>query len=118
MCTCMCTHNTPSCMLFLLPYPIVSMFAPAPSGRQRAPFESSGSFEQPDLGHGVSGLGLEEAFTPELREKMARLEKENEIMRRRLDSSNITESIEPSLLGRCGQFPEELKCILSSLFRA
>ena len=65
-----------------------------PGGRQRAPFETSGSFDQPDLGSGVGGLGLEEAFTPELREKMARLEKENEIMRRRLDSS-ITETESP-----------------------
>ena len=76
------------------------MFPPAPGGRQRAPFEASSSFDQPDLGGGVSGLGLEEAFTPELKEKMVRLEKENEIMRRRLDS-HLTESVEPVLLGTC-----------------
>lgn len=79
------------------------MFPPAPGGRQRAPFESSSSFDQPDLGGGVGGLGLEEAFTPELKEKMVRLEKENEIMRRRLDS-NLSESVEPSLLGKFGEF--------------
>ena len=38
-----------------------------------------GSLEHIDLG---SALG--EAFTPEMRERMARLEKENEILRRRL----------------------------------
>ena len=41
-------------------------------------------------------MGLEEAYTPELREKMARLEKENEIMRRRLDS-NAPEAASPVL---------------------
>ena len=69
-----------------------------PGGRQRGPFESSGSFDHPDFEGGAGGLGLEEAFTPEKREKMARLEKENEIMRRRLET-NLTESVEPSLLG-------------------
>ena len=76
------------------------MFPPGPGGRQRAPFEASSSFDQPDLGGGVGGLGLEEAFTPELKEKMIRLEKENEIMRRRLDSS-LSESVETPLLGTC-----------------
>ncbi len=74
------------------------MFPPGPGGRQRAPFETSSSFDQPELGGGVGGLGLEEAYTPELKEKMIRLEKENEIMRRRLDS-NLSESVEPALLG-------------------
>ena len=77
----------------------VPAFPPAPGGRQRAPFEASSSFDQPDIGGGVGGLGLEEAFTPELKEKMVRLEKENEIMRRRLDS-NLSEAVEPSLLGK------------------
>ena len=45
------------------------------------------SLDQPDLGGVAGGLGLEEAFTPELREKMTKLEKENEILKRRLDSS-------------------------------
>ena len=63
------------------------MFPPGSGSHHRAPFETSTSFDQPDLGGGVSGLGLEEAYTPELREKMARLEKENEIMRRRLETS-------------------------------
>ena len=81
----------------------VPMFPPAPGGRQRAPFESSSSFDQSDLGGGVGGLGLEEAFTPELKEKMVRLEKENEIMRRRLDG-NLSESVEPSILGEFTKF--------------
>lgn len=76
------------------------MFPSGPGRRQRAPFEASSSFDQQDLGGGVGGLGLEEAFTPELKEKMIRLEKENEIMRRRLDSS-LSESVETPLLGTC-----------------
>ena len=42
----------------------------------------SPSLDQPDAG----SFGLLEAFTPELREKMARLEKENEILHRRLET--------------------------------
>ena len=38
-----------------------------------------GSLDNPDL-----GSSLNEVFTPEMREKMVRLEKENEILRRRL----------------------------------
>ena len=38
-----------------------------------------GSLDNPDF-----GSSLNEAFTPEMREKMVRLEKENEILRRRL----------------------------------
>ena len=45
-----------------------------------------GSFSEPDVG-GTLGTGLEEAYTPELREKMVRLEKANQILRRRLDST-------------------------------
>ena len=47
-----------------------------------------GSLDLPDL-----GSALHEVFTPEMREKMVRLEKENEILRRRLaepgDSSGV-----------------------------
>ena len=43
----------------------------------------SPSLDQPDIG---GSFGLMEAFTPELRERMARLEKENEILHRRLES--------------------------------
>ena len=108
-CTCACG------LLALIHIPLVPMFPPAPGGRHRTPFESSSSFEPPDLGGGVGGLGLEEAFTPEMREKMARLEKENEIMRRRLDSSNLTESLEPSLLGKFSNLPPDLKMVHSYL---
>ena len=38
------------------------------------------------LDHADLGSALNEAFTPEMREKMVRLEKENEILRRRLES--------------------------------
>ena len=41
--------------------------------------QESSSLDQPDI-------GLMEAYTPELREQMLRLEKENEILKRRLDS--------------------------------
>ncbi len=39
--------------------------------------------DSPDMGG--HGIGLLEAFTPELREKMARLDKENQILRKRLE---------------------------------
>lgn len=54
------------------------------------PAQEQTTLDQPDLGGGVSvggGLGLNEAFTPELREKMVKLEKENEILKRRLENS-------------------------------
>ena len=44
-------------------------------------------------------FGLNEAYTPELREKMARLEKENEILKRRVDSG-VAESVSESPLGK------------------
>ncbi len=47
--------------------------------------------DQPDFGGVAGGLGLQEAFTPELKEKMVKLEKENEILKRRLESG-ATES--------------------------
>lgn len=41
--------------------------------------------DHPDLG---TSFGLMEAYTPELREKMVRLEKENEILKRRLETES------------------------------
>ena len=46
--------------------------------------EPQSPVDTPDIGG--HGLGLMEAFTPELREKMVRLEKENQIMRKRLET--------------------------------
>lgn len=42
-----------------------------------------GSLDHPDI-----GASLNEVFTPEMREKMVRLEKENEILRRRLTETD------------------------------
>ena len=50
----------------------------------------SPSLDHPDLGGG--GLGWAEAYTPELREKMVRLEKENEILKCRLEREDDVES--------------------------
>lgn len=66
-------------------YISVQMFSGAGG---RAPGETSSSFNEPDLGLG----GVIEAFTPEMREKVVKLEKENQILRRRLDSANAAES--------------------------
>ena len=44
-------------------------------------------FNEPDVGEEEGVGGVVEAFTPELREKMVRLEKENQILRKRLDSA-------------------------------
>ena len=44
-----------------------------------------GSLDHPDL-----GAALNEVFTPEMREKMVRLEKENEILRRRVAEKDET----------------------------
>lgn len=46
---------------------------------------------EPDLGLG-GGEGLVEAFTPTLREKMVRLEKENQILRRRVETAESAPS--------------------------
>ena len=51
---------------------------------------ASPSVDHPDLGGG--GLGWAEVFTPELRAKIVRLEKENEILKRRLETEDDTES--------------------------
>jgi len=51
---------------------------------------ASPSVDHPDLGGG--GLGWAEVFTPELRAKIVRLEKENEILKRRLEREDDTES--------------------------
>ena len=45
-----------------------------------------GSYSEPDLGDIGGVCGLTEAYTPELREKMVRLDKENQILRKRLES--------------------------------
>ena len=42
-----------------------------------------GTLDHPDL-----GVAFNEVFTPEMREKMVRLEKENEILRRRVAESD------------------------------
>lgn len=44
------------------------------------------AFDSPDAGVGVAG-GVLEAFTPEMREKMVKLEKENQILHRRVDAA-------------------------------
>ena len=52
--------------------------------------ESPTSFSEPDGGAagGVGGMGgLVEAFTPEMREKMVKLEKQNQILQRRVDAA-------------------------------
>lgn len=46
-----------------------------------------GSLDYPDL-----GAALNEVFTPEMKERMIRLEKENEILKRRLEEGNEEES--------------------------
>lgn len=46
--------------------------------------------EEPD--HGILGSGLVEAFTPEMREKMVRLEKENQLLWRRVETAESTPS--------------------------
>ena len=61
----------------------------APS-KSKHGIEPMGSFSEPDLGGVAGGVGLVEAYTPELREKMVKLEKENQILRRRLDSSDTS----------------------------
>ena len=54
------------------------------------PVSAPVSIDQPDFGgeslEGVSG-GVVEAFTPELREKMVRMEKEVQILRRRVETA-------------------------------
>ena len=65
------------------------MFA-SHSHQDPAPVPPSPSLDHPDLGGG--GLGWAEAFTPELREKMVRLEKENEILKQRLERDVDSES--------------------------
>lgn len=63
------------------------------SGSKGRPMESPTSFSEPDGGSGgggggVGGMGgLMEAFTPEMREKMVKLEKENQILQRRVDAA-------------------------------
>lgn len=47
--------------------------------------ETPSSVDHPDFG---DVGGLQEVFTPELKEKMVKLEKENQILRRRLESSS------------------------------
>ncbi len=42
--------------------------------------------DEPDLGGVAGGLGLQEAFTPEMRERMVTLNKENEILKKRLET--------------------------------
>ena len=49
-------------------------------------FKPLGS-DETDVGGVVGVGGLTEAFTPEMREKMVRLEKENQILRRRVESA-------------------------------
>lgn len=53
-------------------------------------------FNEPDLG---GGRGLVEAFTPEMKEKMMRLEKQNQILRKRVENA---ESATPVESGGCG----------------
>ena len=48
--------------------------------------EQTSLLDQPDYGGVAGGLGLQEAFTPEMREKMVKLNKENEILKRRLET--------------------------------
>ena len=50
------------------------------------PLESpTTSFNEPDMGG--AGVGVVEAFTPEMREKMVRMEKEIQILRRRVETA-------------------------------
>ncbi len=65
------------------------MFASS-SSKSKHVADPLGSFSEPDLGGVSGGVGLVEAYTPELREKMVRLEKENQILRRRLENSEST----------------------------
>lgn len=53
------------------------------------PIEHSAPFSEPDFGGEVVGGagGVVEAFTPELREKMMRMEKEIQILRRRVEAA-------------------------------
>ena len=53
------------------------------ASKSKLTVDPTDSFSEPDLG----GLGLVEAYTPERRENMVRLEKENEILRKRLESA-------------------------------
>lgn len=50
-------------------------------------FKPLGGSDAPDIGGVVGVGGLTEAYTPEMREKMVRLEKENQILRRRVESA-------------------------------
>ena len=84
-----CEYHSALCHVTIIPcyvamscdhsLPAVAMFSEPPL-RHQTP-----SLDQPDLG---DVGGLHEAFTPELREKMVKLEKENEILRRRLESGS------------------------------
>lgn len=71
-------------VLLSFPFFLVKMFSSSTSGGSR--FKPLGS-DEPDIGGVVSVGGLTEAFTPEMREKMVRLEKENQILRRRVESA-------------------------------
>ena len=67
------------------------------------------SEDQPDFGY-----TLNEAFTPELREKMAKLEKENDIIKRRLESRSSVSEWEGLGGGERGTAEtEELRCKLA-----
>ena len=59
-------------------YPLNTPPAPSFAGWNMEP-PTPGSLDNPDL-----GSALNEVFTPEMRERMVRLEKENQILRRRL----------------------------------
>lgn len=60
----------------------------------------------PDLGPGGGGGGggvggLMEAFTPDMREKMVRLEKENQILRRRVETAESATQEGSTVITRC-----------------
>ena len=62
--------------------PLPPPVAPSLAGWNMEP-PTPGSLDHPDI-----GASLNEVFTPEMREKMVRLEKENEILQRRLAESD------------------------------